>query len=325
MDIAKYIGLFLEKNRYCYLPNLGEFNVTKRPAKYQDGQMMAPEFDVAFKFSGGLIDDAFANFVANNERISIASAANAIRDFSVATRQTLSEGGSVVIPGFGKLVSNGEKYDFVADPNIQVQPQGIPVFKINTAATRSTVGAETIAEIHEKMTLKEPKSEEEIVIKPPSVNWTKIIILLLIVLAVISGIGQIIYYFNSGDKEVVIEATAPAANEQEQAVATTSGDTLAAAMTSADSLSGINPNIASSQAPAAQSGIAYGIFTYAERATAEKKEKKLKGFGHNVAIREVGGAFVITIVPPHIITDTANAKDSLRRFFNPTGTVQIFK
>lgn len=325
MDIAKYIGLFLEKNRYCYLPNLGEFNVTKRPAKYNDGQLMAPEFDIAFKFSGGLIDDAFANFVANNERISIASAANAIKDFSVATRQTLSEGGSVVIPGFGKLVGSGTEYEFVADPNIQVQPQGIPVFKINTAATRSTVGEQTIAELHEKMKLKEPTAEDEIVIKPPSINWSKIIILLLIVVAVLGGVSAVIWYFSNANKEEVIEAPTPT-EEQMAAPAVTDTAVVDSAMTSADSLSGANPNVGSSPAVAsAQTGIAYGIYNYTDRAAAEKKHKQLSGFGHNVALREVGGSFVITIVPPHTITDTAAAKDSLRRFFNPKGTVQIFR
>ena len=325
MDIAKYIGLFLEKNRYCYLPNLGEFNVTKRPARYTDGQMMAPEFDVAFKFSGGLIDDAFANFVANNERISIASAANAIKDFSVATRQALSEGNTVVIPGFGKLVGSGSKYEFVADPNIQVQPQGIPIFKINTAATRSTVGEQTIAELHEKMQLKEPTAEDEIVIKPPSINWSKIIILLLIVVAVLGGISALIWYFSNTNKDEIIEATSPS-QDQMGAQSVVDAANVDSVMSSADSLSGTNPNVANTPPVAsAQSGTAYGIYSYTDRAVAEKKQKQLSGFGHNVAMREVGGNYVITIVPPHTITDTAAAKDSLRRFFNPKGTVQIFK
>ncbi len=309
MDIAKYIGLFLNKNRYCNLPNLGDFVVNKKPATYTDGQMNAPEYEVSFKFSGGLIDDAFANFVANNERISIASAANAIKDFSVATRQTLAEGGTVVIPAFGKFVNVNGKNEFQADPNIEVQTQSIPIFKINTEATASTLGNEKISDLHEKLKLKEPTATEDIVIKPPTVNWGKVVTLLAIVLVVLGGIGGAIWYMNKDNDSDVLVAETPD-NSQ--------------AAVPADTASVANDTAATqSAAPNPVGTVTFGILNYSNRAGAEKKEKQLKSFGHNVALKAQSDSSVILTITVPNITDVEKAKDSLRRFFNPKGTVTV--
>lgn len=315
MDIAKYVGLFLNKNRYCNLPNLGEFTVNKKPSTYKDGQMSAPEYEVNFKFSGGLIDDAFANFVANNERISIASAANGIKDFSVATRQTLAEGGSVVIPGFGTFTNVNGHNEFKADPNIQVQSQSIPIFKINTEATQSTVGSEKISDLHEKLQLKEPTAQETIVIKPPKVNWGKVIALIALVLVVLGGVGAAIWYMNNNENSEVVVADeientnvvakpADTAKHQDSTVVDTTNKATAPA---------VNPSGTTS----------FGIFNFTDKASAEKKEKQLKGYGHNVALKaKSDSSIILTITVPNV-TDVEKTKDSLRRFFNPKATVTV--
>ncbi len=323
MDIAKYVGLFLNKNRYCNLPNLGEFTVNKKPATYNDGQMNAPEYEVSFKFSGGLIDDAFANFVANNERISIASAANGIKDFSVATRQTLAEGGSVVIPGFGSFINVNGKNEFKADPNIEVQTQSIPIFKINTEATQSTVGSDKISDLHEKLQLKEPTAQEDIVIKPPTVNWGKVIALAAIVLVVLGGIGGAIWYMNNNkdNSEVVI---ADEINNTNQQAAATPADTNTVKDTATTVKDTANAAAApATVAPSPAGTTTFGIATYKDMPSAEKREKQLKNNGHNVALKtQSDSSIILTIAIPNV-TDVEKAKDSLRRFFNPKGTVTV--
>lgn len=311
MDIAKYIGLFLVKNRYCNLPNLGDFAVNKKAASYSDGQVRPPEYEVHFAFSGGLIDDAFANFIATNERISIANAANGIKDFCIQTKLTLAEGGTVVIPGFGKFVQVNGKNDFIAEQNIHAETPGIPIFKINTAATRSTLEGETIAELHEKMQLKEPSLNDDIVIKPPKVNWSKVIILLLIVGVVLALVGGAIWYMNNNKDQVETAAPVPVSNEVPPAAA----DTNLAPDTSVQAA-----------APAAAPGTyTFAILNFKDKESAEKKEKQLKGFGHDVALKPVSDSNIILTLTLPAVADTLVTKDSLRRFFNPRGEVTIMK
>lgn len=315
MDIAKYIGLFLVKYQYCNLPNLGDFAVTKKAASYSDGQVRAPEYEVRFSFSGGLIDDAFPNFIATNERTSIANAANAVKDFCTQTKLTLAEGGTIVIPGFGKFVQTNGKNDFIPDQNIHVETPGIPIFKINTAATRSSIEGATIAELHEKMQLKEPSLQDDIVIKPPKVNWSKVIILLLIVGVVLALVGGAIWYMNNNNKEQT-ETPAPAPPVTNEAPAPTAADSNAlAADTTAQPV-----------VPAGTPGAyTFAILNFKDKESAEKKEKQLKGFGHDVALKSVSDSNIILTLTLPAVADTLAAKDSLRRFFNPKGTVNIIK
>ena len=93
MDIAKYVGLFLVKNEYCFLPGIGSLQVEKKPAEYskETQTMNAPAYEVRFRAVGGSIDDSFANFIANNERISIAHASNHLKDFCARARRSLKK------------------------------------------------------------------------------------------------------------------------------------------------------------------------------------------------------------------------------------------
>ena len=43
MDIAKYIGLYLLKNNFCYLHGLGNLEIKRRPAVYEGDSLHAPE------------------------------------------------------------------------------------------------------------------------------------------------------------------------------------------------------------------------------------------------------------------------------------------
>lgn len=319
MDIAKYIGLFLHKNRYCSIPNLGEFTVVKKSAEHADDQIKSPQYEVSFAFSGGLIDDAFANFVANNERTSIASAANAIKDFSLATRKTLSEGGTVIIPGYGKFVRINGVNEFHAEPGIQVEEQGIPIFKINTQATKSTLGKEKISDLHERMQIKEPTSADEIVIKPPKVNWPKVIGLIAVVLLVIGGIAAAIWYMNSNKPQETVVSGEPTQSEMQQSAAaipdSTTNDTANTAQLAATNTS--------NTATVAGGKMTFGILKYSTAAAAERKAKQLKSYGHDADIKTKSETEHTVIIRIPEVADVEKAKDSLRRFFNPRGTVTV--
>lgn len=313
MDVAKYIGLFLHKYQYCYLPNLGNFLVTRKPALQKGDQMEGPQYQVSFTFANGSIDDALANFIATNERISIANAANAIKDFCTQTREALTEGKEVTIPGFGKFVRTEGKNTFISDQNIEVQTRTIPYFK--THAPAATTTGETISQMYEKMQLKEPTIDEEIVIKPPMVNWSKIIILAMIVLAILgAGIG--IYWYMSKDNNDAAPKVENAAPE----AAAVRNDTAATATAPPPAQAAATPS----------NGYNYAILQFTDKAAADKKLDKLKAFGQDsygkdLSLKENGaGVYYITMSVAGN-SDTAVVKDSLRKFFNPNGNVFIVK
>src|ERR1700748_3558921 len=117
MDIANYVGLFLLKNEYCFLPGIGSLQIEKKPAVYnkETQQMSSPQYEVYYRQDGGSIDDSFANFIATNERISIAHAANHLKDFCAQAKADLREGKSVIILGIGSLKSDNNNIRFEKD------------------------------------------------------------------------------------------------------------------------------------------------------------------------------------------------------------------
>ena len=163
MDIGKYVGLFLLKNEYCYLPGFGSLQIIKRTATFNKETLKSetPGYEVVFIKGIGALDDTFANFIANNERISIAHASNYVKDYSAYIKSEFQEGHEVVIPGIGKFISKigGEDIYFETDPSLRIQGKQIPYFKISSEVEQKKK-EETISNIIEKTTFKEPKSEE---------------------------------------------------------------------------------------------------------------------------------------------------------------------
>ncbi|HTO15076.1 MAG TPA: HU family DNA-binding protein [Edaphocola sp.] len=310
MDIAKYIGLFLEKNRFCNLPNLGEFKVEKKSATYKDGEIQAPDYNVSFSFSGGTIDDEFANFIAINERVSIASAANAIRVFADETKKTLAEGGEIVVPGFGKFIDKNGKHEFITDPNIKISAPSIPIFKINTEATRSSMPGASIPEMHEQMHLKEPTSKDDVVIKPPTVNWGKVLAFVGLILLILAGIGVAIWYFYNRPVQAPIEA---------ETVMLT--DDIEGSGQNSDSSSLDNNSTSMTNPTTNNETHSFGILKYNDKLSAEKKERQLRSYDHNVSIKENSDNTYSVVITIPSVENVESTKDSLRRFFNPKGTV----
>jgi nucleoid DNA-binding protein len=128
MDIAKYIGLFLLKNHFCYVHGLGNMELRKKPAVHDGNALQSPSYEVVVT-PGGSIDDNLANFIATNEQISISKAANALRDFSIQSRKEMAAGSEVAIPNIGKFTEVNNKVHFVTDDNFRFTPAGIPTIR----------------------------------------------------------------------------------------------------------------------------------------------------------------------------------------------------
>lgn len=322
MDIAKYIGLFLHKYQYCYLPNLGNFEVKKSPSQYNDDkeELQGPIYEVKFHFTSGSIDDALANFIATNERISIANAANTIREFCTETKIKLAEGHEIVIPGFGKFVKQNGTNAFLPEANIQVQSRVIPYFKntSNETIENNKSTNESIASMYEKMKLKEPKANEEIVIKPPTVNWNKILLVGGILVIVLGIIIAAFWFFNSESKPV----TQPEATKIEDSSTTLTPATLPTDTSNhpANQTPVANPAISTTNA----NEYKVSIRQYNNEVDASKKVKQLVGFGNKAElVKKSETEFHVTL--PINNVDTARSVDSLKRFFNPNGSVFIIQ
>ena len=180
MDIAKYIGLFLLKNQFCYVHGLGNLELVKRPSAYDGKTLQSPSFEVLVT-PGGSIDDNLANFIAVNEQISISKAANALRDFSMNSRKELAAGHEVSIPNIGKFIEEAGIIKFVTDNNFRFTPAGIPTIK------NSKQLEDQNAKLAHKPSFPPPP-------KADSVNWTMVIIV-VVLLIILGGGGFGVYYY----------------------------------------------------------------------------------------------------------------------------------
>lgn len=325
MDIGQYVGLFLLKNEYCYLPGIGSLQVIKRSANFNKETLNteAPGYEIVFVKGAGSIDDTFANFIANNERISIAQAANHLKDYAAACKAELNEGNDVIIYGIGKFVSKnkGEDIFFETDADLRIQGKQIPYFKISEAVEEKK-NATSISAIIEQTNFKQPKGDEEIVIKPAQVNWGKIILLSAIVVVLLSLIIYFVYSFNNNaaatnDNQNKKLETPTTIVEQED-VQTPVVDTMQQNTTDT-----VAPN---NQAAPSRGSVNVVINSYAAYDRAEARVNKLKSFGYNASLRELGNDSikyhaVLTFDGP--IENPQKLADSIKRVLNPQGNVYI--
>lgn len=194
MDIAKYAGLFFLRSEYIYLPGIGNLEIKKSASRYdsETNQVVPGDVVVTFKPSVGVIDDAFANFVANNERISIASAANAINEFGNHVKKAIADNVETEIPGIGFFYNNNGKIDFrVSDKYVYV-PKSIPIFK-NVSKSEEYSKEKDIKTIIETTEFKLPTAHDEIELEKPKVNYGKLTILIILVFLALGVIGYIVY------------------------------------------------------------------------------------------------------------------------------------
>lgn len=278
MNIAEYIGAFLLENQNCYLHAIGNWELKKQAASYNDeeGNVVPASYDVVFSKTDGSIDDSLANYIANIERVSLSNASNQIRVFIEESLVTMREGNEVSLPGLGKIfMDSTQEIQFEKDPNFQAQGKTIPFFKISEAAKRRKEGLNEIIETTE---IKELKAGEEVVIKPATLNWSKILILIAIIAAVLGTAGYLVYQFVNKSNEVqqeveqVVEGETVQVEtviEEEEVVEEVAGHT-------------------------GDWNVLLNVYPSEERADA--RSKQLNSYGHNTSIKTQGaGEFGVII------------------------------
>jgi nucleoid DNA-binding protein len=304
MDIAKYIGLYLLKNHFCYVHGLGNIELVKRSATYDGKALQPPSYEVIVT-PGGSIDDNLANFIASNEQISISKAANALRDFSSQTRKEIAAGTEVAIPNIGRFAEKAGKVTFITDDNFKFTPAGIPTIK------NSKQLDEQNSRLAHKPSFPPPH-------KADSVNWS-MVILVLVLLIIVGGAIFGIYYYNSHNKtspapvpvvkDTVIRAPLPLPV-----------DTLPPGK---DTSTSFPPSVTQDSLQVNTYKMIIG--NYNSRAKAEKRLFNLKKGGNEVDLVQKDTAdFLIISSVTCRAADTTHVKDSLTRMFGFKG-VMIFR
>jgi len=315
MDIAKYIGLFLLKNDYCYLPGIGNLEIKRKPASYDptSQQLHSPEYELLYTQTIGSIDDRFANFIANNERISIAHAANAIREFTAQSKQMLRNGHDLPIPGIGKFAGdNAGSIRFIPDANLHIEGKAIPFFKTSTRVEEQK--EKPISEIYQNTSFREPRADEEIVLKPAQVNWGKIALLSFLGLIIIGGALLIFWYYNNNNSS----ANFPEQQDEPEQVVETSPANETNPLSDT-----LNTTAPASAGATVAAGAKVIINEYSDAARADRRLKQLQSYGNPVELVERDSNYYIVLPVNGIITDETAYLDSLKRIFNPNGSVRL--
>jgi nucleoid DNA-binding protein len=292
MEIAKYIGLYLLKNQFCYVHGLGNLELRKVTSTYDGNALQAPSYQVIVT-PGGSIDDSFANFIATNEQISISKAANTLREFSTQARKDLAEGKEVYIPNIGKLIEKGGKVTFVTDDKFSYTPAGIPVIK------NSKQLEEQKSKLSHNPSYPPPA-------KADSINW-RMVVLAVVLLVILGGGGYFIYYY--------ITESNKAANMPVPVVDTVVRqepvlDTVAPQVDTVD----VNAHAVIDSTLENDFKIVIGSYRTRERA--DKRVSTLTMNGNKVEVMQQDSAnfFVVTTVTCRIM-DTARVRDSLKVWF----------
>ena len=296
MDIAKYIGLFLLKNHYCYIHGLGNLELIKRPATHDGTALQAATYEVVVT-PGGSIDDNLANFIATNEQISISKAANALREYSIQARKDMANGNEVPVPHIGHFIEKDSKVKFVTDANFHFTPAGIPTIR------NSKQLEEQNSRLQHKPAYPEPQ-------KADSITWS-MVILVVVLLLILGGGGYGVYYYmrNNQAKPTPVAKVTPPPPAKDSMKQSVFADSAGVKRDSAGNAVGPQDTII-------MDAYKMVIGEYATRARAETRIHNLKvnGFVADIVPKDSAGFYVYTnvVCKP---ADTAHVKDSLANLF----------
>ncbi len=341
MDIAKYIGLYLLKNQTCYVHGLGNIEIRRKPASY-DGRNLVPGVSEVVVVPANTVDDSLSNFIATNEQISISKASNALKDYATNAMADVQAGREVLIPAIGSFFQVNDKLQFATAPQLLLTPPPIPTEKNlprrNTGAATSTqapsLGYQQEQQAPAYMappvaTMQVPaqpypQMEEE---KKGGLNWGRIILFVLILLALIGGVAYV------AKNILKIGGGAPAPVQQQQPMTVPApADTIGAAQRATDTTQLIDTSnsmvvdesIQTPTPPVVNKGpiVNYKVIinTYDERERAEKRLHRLRSYGHQVElIAEDSNTYRILVPISMPRADSVRVMDSLERTYNPNG------
>jgi hypothetical protein len=333
IHVEDYIGGFLLKNRYCTFPSLGTLDLKKRSASYDGENLDAPEYQLIFT-PVGIIDDAFPTYIADNENVSIAKASNEIRDFSQKVKASLQKSGRYEIDLIGSFLLKDETVIFKqsSDLNLGYTPVKADPITEDYEENKETPKVDTgnfknLEYTHADSAVSKPKNS--VIIK------YLLALLLLVGLAAAAYFGYNFIKDQNANKAANEEASIVSEPEE---ISLTENDTTyngdealaidaaAADAATADTTTTVANAVTDSPAPAIQGNeVNIAVTAYPDKSIAESKSKKLNSYGNKTSVMTIDGKVWLVITASHPTNDITALKDSLRRFFNPSGTPFVVK
>lgn len=295
MDIAKYIGLFLLKNNFCYLHGLGNLELKRKAASYEGEALQSPEYDVVLT-PGGSIDDNLPNYIATHEQTSISKAANALRDWTIAIKADLAAGKEVEIPGIGHFVEMNGIIRFRSNPHLKHVPPPVPILRMSKRLEE--------APDFRRDASSSPRGEE-------STGFAGNRIIMLVVLLVVVAAAAFFAYRMMNNSS---ESSTTESGTQTSEVATPP-----AVVTTPPVMDTMPPAVAT-PAPDQANGYVVVLNEYQSAATADRRASKLEKIGMRIEVITRDSAnFLVTTRVNMAASDSTHVLDSLRRTYNPKG------
>lgn len=296
MDIAKYIGLFLLKNNFCYLHGLGNLELKRKPASYEGEALQSPEYDVILT-PGGSIDDNLPNYIATHEQTSISKAANALRDWTTAVKADLAAGKEVEIPGIGHFVETNGMVRFRSNPHLKHVPPPVPILRMSKRleeapdfrrdSTGNMNGEESTGFSGNRM------------------------VMLAVLVVVVAVAGFIAWRFLGTPSE-----NKPAESTEQ----TTAVSTPPAELAPPPVMDTLPPAASTPPAPAQAGSYVVVLNEFQNRSKADRRAAKLETIGMRVeVISKDSTNFLVTTHVNMSPSDSTHVLDSLRRMYNPKG------
>lgn len=327
MDVVKYIGLYLLKNHSVNIHGLGNLELRTIPAQH-DGEALVPSSLEIELSSSGSIDDNLANFIANNEQMSISKALNALREFSLQAKNELQEGKEITIPAIGKFKEVNGKTVFLMNPAFQFSAPKIQALKTGKKLVVDPIlGAgfyqpqrpyqppQPVAQdpfFHQHPHHQEPNYHQA---PPPddfyeqprksSINWARVIIALIILLLVVFGAYFLISFLSGNEpkRNRVILPTPDSTQSTAQVADTLPQDTSIEALNNTPDGRGITFDVR--------------MFAFSDITNARTKMKELqdKGYTQTFLDQTPDSSFTFVLIPIENASpaDTASIMDSLRK------------
>lgn len=328
IQIENYISSFLLKNKYCAISGLGTLELKRDMAfTREDGNLNPPNYNITFS-PIGVIDDGFATFIANHENVSISKASNDIKTFTQDVKRELHKTGRYEIDGVGHFTHKNDTIQFYQDETLDLERDPIQLYREKAPDTEEE--EETLADAKSFKDLHFTHAESGVG-KPKMGTLLKYLLalLLLIGLAAAAYFGYK-YFEGSGGGTVNTAEEASSVEDFEEAPTLTDSTTITEGINQAegaDSSTSVTDEPIVEAAPVAAAAGEYKIAVkaYDNAASAKMKAETLASYGNKTTIVQKGNVHYLVLIASHPTNDTIALKDSLRRFFNPSGTPFIVK
>lgn len=326
MDVAKYISLFLLQHHHCRLGALGNLDIHRIPAANTGSELNGGYYRLEWHAAGDT-DEELPLFIARQEDISTDEATSVVSAFISEAAKALQNGKALTLPGIGTFVMHRGQTSFHTDQAFSMSDGTIPLSYFKNKPNSADIAPEPTAAKGEEAEDTYPAADEEPT-EQSGTSWLRIGLWALGILLVLSVVAGILRYTLWDEQTPETPPSANVRNEMptDSVAATPAPMADSVAAPASDSLQRVDSTEEKLTVPTAAPGTFRFILNkYKRLDAAEKRAKKLTGYGHPVKVISMHDSLHYVVEELQIpASDTTRIKDSLTRWLSPGG-VDIMK